>query len=114
MTKSLTEQIEPEIENIWYQARWVLTWADVVHILGYSLPQSDVEMEILMREGLYQLPFKPRKKIIIVDRSEAVRSRIAEKFRRDEIEIDVSNTDIVTYLRELVPALESSSQKVGG
>jgi len=114
MAKSLTEQNEPEIENIWYQARGALVWADVVHILGYSLPQSDVEMEILMREGLYQFPHKRQKKIVIVDRNDEVRERIAKKFGRDEIEIDVSNTDIVTYLRELVPALESSKQKVGG
>lgn len=44
------------LKNLWYSARWMLSWASEIHVLGYSLPPSDFEADGLLRQGLFGPP----------------------------------------------------------
>ncbi len=89
------------LENVWYHAWAALAFAHFIHFLGYSLPPSDFEMDILLREGFHSWPAEEKKKkVFVVDRDERVRERIATQFKG--VEIDTSRSDIEAYLKELI------------
>ena len=101
VSKSSVSGTEPELENLWYHAWAALASADFIHFLGYSLPPSDFEMDILLREGFHSwLAEIKKKKVFVVDRDERVRERIATQLKG--IEIDTSRSDIEAYLKELI------------
>lgn len=49
--KSSVYENDPLILNIWHQARWLLSQSSVIHVLGYSLPPADFQVEILLAKG---------------------------------------------------------------
>jgi len=101
VSRSSVSGTEPVLENVWYHAWAALALADFIHFLGYSLPPSDFEMDILLREGLHSWPAEiKKKKVFVVDRDERVGERIATQFKG--VEIDTSRSDIEAYLRELI------------
>jgi NAD-dependent SIR2 family protein deacetylase len=46
----------PHVAQVWYQAERALREADRVFIIGYSLPDDDVEVAYLLKRGLAHLP----------------------------------------------------------
>ncbi len=101
VSKSRVSGTEPVLENVWYHAWAALASADFIHFLGYSLPPSDFEMDILLREGFHSWPAEiKKKKVFVVDRDERVRERIATQFKG--VEIDTSRSDIEAYIKELI------------
>lgn len=101
VAKSPGSGVEPALENIWYMARAALAQAQFIHFLGYSLPPSDFQMDILIREGFWSwIAHDMKKRVFVVDRESAVRERFACQFR--QIEIDTSNTDISDYIARLI------------
>lgn len=101
VSKSSISGTEPVLENVWYHAWAALASANFIHFLGYSLPPSDFQMDILLREGFHTWPAElKKKKVIVVDRDERVRERIATQLKG--VEIDTSRSDIEAYLKELI------------
>ena len=102
LTTKLNGHEEPLIQNIWYHAREVLSWGESVHILGYSLPPSDFEMEVLLREGLYSpLRVQPKKRVFFVNSDLTAGSRM-RPYETDDVRVDTPCNDIVRYLRAFV------------
>jgi hypothetical protein len=100
---------EPQLENIWFYAREALARANYIHFLGYSLPPSDFEMDILIREGLHSwLKFLSRKEINgttikelrIVDLDNHVCERIGKQFHN--VTVHTFHEDICGYLENLI------------
>jgi hypothetical protein len=101
VTKSATS--EPLLENVWYYARQALAHADFIHFLGYSLPPSDFEMDILIREGLHgwlTLGHRKIKNIRVVNLDERVGERIAKQFH--DVSVRTFHEDICSYLEKLI------------
>jgi hypothetical protein len=64
----------PHIGQVWYQAERALRESDRVFIIGYSLPDDDVEVIYLLKRGLAHLSSSPEK-ITVVQRGK-LRQRI--------------------------------------
>ena len=70
------------IRNLWWQARNnALRQADNLYVIGYSLPETDAAMHILLWEGTRtDTPAtSPRKSLYVVDVDETVSHRYADK-----------------------------------
>jgi hypothetical protein len=99
----------PLTENIWYQAAGAIALADSVHLLGYSMPPSDFEMEMLVREGVHcPFPHKPNKRVFIVNLDPSVGQRIKDALAFDDVTSDISRSDIIEHLTALLPELSAS------
>jgi hypothetical protein len=99
---------EPLTENIWYQAKSAIVFADFIHLLGYSMPPSDFEMETLLREGLHcPFPHKPNKKVFIVNCDLSVRKRIQNALEFNDVTVDISRSGIIEHLAALRPEISS-------
>lgn len=48
----------PHIQRVWYEAEWLLRESTHVYIIGYSLPDDDLEVIHLLRRGLEHPPPK--------------------------------------------------------
>ncbi|HZS46014.1 MAG TPA: hypothetical protein VFC63_12995 [Blastocatellia bacterium] len=59
----------PHIAQVWYQAERVLRKADRVFIIGYSLPDDDVEVIYLLKRGLSHLT-NSAERITVVQRED--------------------------------------------
>jgi hypothetical protein len=59
----------PHIAQVWYQAERLLRESDRVFVVGYSLPDDDVEVIYLLKRGLSHLSKSPEK-ITVVQRGE--------------------------------------------
>jgi hypothetical protein len=95
-----------QTENTWYQARGAIAFADSIHLLGYSMPPSDFEMEMLLREGLHcAFPHKPNKRVFIVNRDIKSAKRIKTVLEFGDVTLDISRSDIVDHLTEILPEL---------
>jgi len=46
----------PHIQKVWYEAEWLLRESTHAVIVGYSLPNDDLEVIHLLRRGLRELP----------------------------------------------------------
>ena len=46
----------PHISQVWYQADRALRKADRAYIIGYSMPEDDVDVIYLLKRGLSHLP----------------------------------------------------------
>jgi hypothetical protein len=46
----------PHIQRVWYEAEWLLRESSHAYIIGYSLPNDDLEVIHLLRRGLEHLP----------------------------------------------------------
>lgn len=102
----LPGETQPLIENIWFQARGGIAFADAVHLLGYSMPPSDFEMEMLVREGLHSpLPHKPNRRVFIVNRDASTAERIKSLLEFGDVTVDISCSDVVEHLNAILPEL---------
>jgi len=64
----------PHIAQVWYQAERELQQANRIIIVGYSLPDDDVEVAYLLKRGLAGLP---PQQITVVEKDDAHRSMAA-------------------------------------
>jgi hypothetical protein len=48
----------PHVARVWYQAERALREADRAIIIGYSLPEDDVEVAYFLKRGLARVPAK--------------------------------------------------------
>jgi NAD-dependent SIR2 family protein deacetylase len=55
----------PHIAQVWYQAERALRESDRVFIIGYSLPDDDVEVIYLLKRGLAHLAASPKKITVV-------------------------------------------------
>jgi len=109
LAKVSVETSKPLTENIWYQARGAITFADSVHLLGYSMPPSDFEMEMLVREGLHcPFPHKANKRLFIVNCDTTAAQRIKNVLAFNDVTADISQSDIIEHLTALLPELFAS------
>jgi len=46
----------PHVQRVWYEAEWMLRESTSAYIIGYSLPNDDLEVIHLLRRGLSHLP----------------------------------------------------------
>jgi hypothetical protein len=46
----------PHIQKVWYEAEWLLRGSTHAFIIGYSLPNDDLEVIHLLRRGLREMP----------------------------------------------------------
>jgi hypothetical protein len=106
LAKMHAEASNPLSDNIWYQARGAMVFADSVHILGYSMPPSDFEMEMLVREGLHcPFPHKPNKRVFVVNRDIRTAERIKNVLEFGDVTVDISCSDIIEHLTAVLPEL---------
>lgn len=89
------------INNVWYAARWALSLATEIHILGYSLPPSDFEADALIREGLYGWAAAPTvKKVIVVNKDTEVVKRFMRFDRPGSVMVEPSaHDDVADHLK---------------
>ncbi|RHX83914.1 SIR2 family protein [Leptospira stimsonii] len=90
------------IRNLWHQAKYAIMTAKQIHIIGYSLPESDTLVEFLFRAGAGIPPEPNRKKIRVVAPSftEIQKLRIEKVFQTEKHEHDIQfvNMDAMEYL----------------
>ena len=67
------------VRNLWWQAKTkALAQADVLHVVGYSLPETDMAMRTLLWEGRRLAQAKGRIPLNVVDVDEKVPERYAD------------------------------------
>jgi hypothetical protein len=72
----------PHIQRVWYEAELLLRRADRAYIIGYSLPDDDLEVIHLLRRGLEGLEGN-RITIVTAGENEAMQRRYISLFGRD-------------------------------
>lgn len=65
----------PHVAQVWYQAERALREADRAIIIGYSLPEDDVEVVYLLKRGLTNVPAK---EITVVEYDQPMRRPVRE------------------------------------
>ena len=69
----------PHIQRVWYEAEWLLRESSHAYIVGYSLPDADLEVIHLLRRGLEHLP--PEKiTVVLQNPDESMLSRYQSMF----------------------------------
>lgn len=67
------------VRNLWWQAKTkALAQADVLYVIGYSLPETDTAMRTLLWEGRRLRQGKGRTPLYVVDVDESVPDRYAD------------------------------------
>jgi hypothetical protein len=74
----------PHIAQVWYQAERVLREAARVFIIGYSLPDDDVEVIYLLKRGLSHLSTTPSNITVVqkIDIDQAInKNEVGRRYR---------------------------------
>lgn len=65
----------PQLQSIWYQASKAMNEADEVHVIGYSLPESDTALRTLLNTIKFRLEENTIKRVTIDDPDSETRER---------------------------------------
>lgn len=88
----------PLLQNVWYKAKWVISGANEIYVIGYSFPPSDFTAEFLFRQALTFPPRSMPKKINVINAkiNEEYINRIKNIFPK--CEINPIEQDVVSFL----------------
>lgn len=89
---------EPVLQNIWYNAKGLLSKAEEIFIIGYSFPPADYLAELLFRQSLATSSSESNKKIWIINPAGDVMGRVKEIFYNCECEH--RSNDAIEFLKE--------------
>ncbi len=92
----------PLIKTIWHQARDVLASSRNIHILGYSLPSGDFEVDTLFRESFYSFLAAFEKRTLFFVNKDPDANRRAKIYERNDVKVNTDISEIEEYLRRFV------------
>lgn len=91
----------PLLQNVWYNAKSIISMAEEIFIIGYSLPSSDFMAEFLFRQALAFFPKSFIKiNIINININDQYINRIKTIFQKGEI--NPIKQDVVSFLKSYV------------
>lgn len=90
-----TDVFKRYFASLWEKALETISSADEIYIVGYSLPQNDINAEWLLRRGL--LMNKNNPKVYIINPSDNDRNRIKDKLDTSNIRLIEINAKAEDY-----------------
>lgn len=91
------------LRTMWNEAKNIISRAEKIHIIGYSLPETDLTVKYMLQKYLSK-----KCKIIVVDKNKKIEQKIKDFFPKNEIifyvEDDVAIVD--KYIQEEIKNFE--------